>query len=104
MERAAFKMTLKAGCAEEYKRRHDAIWPEMLEELKKAGIFDYSIYLDEETHTLFACQKQQANNTAGELPQKKIVRRWWDYMKDLMETNADGSPVVTPLEDMFYME
>ena len=57
MRRVAFQMTLFKGCCEEYKKRHDAIWPELCRELKAAGISDYSIFLDEETLTLFAVQK-----------------------------------------------
>ena len=54
MERIAFKMKLKAGCEEEYKKRHDAIWPELKDLLQESGISDYSIFLDLETNTLFA--------------------------------------------------
>jgi len=57
--RVAFKMTLKEGFAEEYKKRHDEIWPELSILLKTSGIYDYSIFLDEETNTLFAVHKIQ---------------------------------------------
>jgi L-rhamnose mutarotase len=43
MERVAFKMKLHKGCEEEYKRRHDQLWPELEELLKKTGISEYSI-------------------------------------------------------------
>jgi L-rhamnose mutarotase len=51
--RVGFKMKVHANKAEEYKRRHDTIWPELKELLKQVGISDYSIFLDEETYTLF---------------------------------------------------
>ena len=53
MSRVAFKMHLHEGKAEEYKRRHDELWPELHELLKQRGISNYSIFLDEQTHTLF---------------------------------------------------
>ena len=104
MQRNAFTMKLKKGFEAEYKKRHDEIWPELSEELIKAGVSDYSIYLNEDTLTLFAFQKLSDDNTAAELPQTAIVRKWWDYMADIMEVNPDNSPVITPLKEVFHME
>ena len=103
MTRNAFKMRLKPGVAAEYKKRHDEIWPELKAELKAAGISDYSIFLDEETLTLFAVQKLSDGNTAAVLPQSPIVRKWWNTMAPLMEVNPDHSPVVTPLCEVFHL-
>ena len=44
MERVAFAMKLLPGAEAEYRRRHAAVWPEMLEALKAAGARHYSIY------------------------------------------------------------
>ena len=104
MIRKAFKMKLKPGCAAEYKKRHDEIWPELKKSISKAGVSDYTIFLDEETMTLFAVQKLSDNNTAEELPRSPITRKWWDYMKDLMEYNSDNTPVRSPLKEMFHMD
>lgn len=104
MTRSAFKMKLKPGYAEEYKKRHDEIWPELVKELEAAGVFDYSIYLDEETNTLFAFQKLKDHNSADELPETRIVKKWWKYMADIMETNPDNSPVTVELKEVFHMD
>lgn len=104
MLRCAFKMKIKAGSEAEYKKRHDEIWPELSEELTKAGVSDYSIFLDKETLTLFAVQKLTDNNTADNLPNTDIVKKWWAYMSDIMETNPDNSPVVAGLDEVFHMD
>ena len=104
MIRNAFKMKLKPGCEAEYKKRHDEIWPELSKELTEAGVFDYSIYLDEESLTLFAFQRLAEGNTADNLPNTEIVKKWWAYMADLMETNPDHSPVASPLREVFHMD
>lgn len=104
MKRNAFIMKVKKGFEKEYKRRHDAIWPGLHSELKKAGVSDYSIYLDEESLTLFAFQKLSDDNTAASLPQNPVVCRWWNYMADIMEVNPDDSPVVKPLREVFHMD
>ena len=104
MPRHAFKMKLKPGVAAEYKSRHDALWPELSATLKAAGISDYSIFLDEETLTLFAVQKQKDPAGAAALVNHPAVRRWWDYMAPLMEVHPDNEPIATPLKEVFHLD
>ncbi len=104
MKRFAFKMKLKPGFAEEYKKRHDAIWPELKELIKSTGVSDYSIFLDEETNTLFASQKVSGESGSQDLGTNPVVRKWWDYMADIMECNPDNSPVSIPLKEVFYLD
>ncbi len=103
MKRFAFKMKLKPGCAGEYKKRHDEIWPELKELIKSTGVGDYSIFLDEETNILFACQKIEGDSGSQDLGTNPIVQKWWAYMADIMETNEDSSPVTIPLKEVFYL-
>jgi len=104
METIAFKMKLYPGFKEEYRRRHAEIWPDLKQLLKEYGISDYSIFLDEETDTLFAVQKLEDTETRVDLRGHPVMKQWWDYMADIMEVNSDNSPVVTPLVQIFYME
>ncbi len=104
MYRNAFKMKLKAGFEAEYKKRHDEIWPELSALLSKEGISEYSIFLDEETLTLFAFQKLSDNFNDLAIPNHPIVKKWWAYMADIMETNPDNSPQSSTLKEVFFME
>jgi len=101
--KVAFKMKLKPGFSDEYKKRHDEIWPELSVLLKANGVSDYTIFLDEETNTLFAVQ-QQSGQSSQDLGQQEIVQRWWKYMADIMDTNADNSPVSIPLKNVFHLD
>jgi L-rhamnose mutarotase len=103
MEKYAFKMQLRPGAEAEYERRHDAIWPELAKLLKDAGISDYSIHLDAETGTLFAVLWRRDDHRMASLPREPVMRRWWDAMRDLMETRPDGEPIVTPLRTVFHL-
>jgi L-rhamnose mutarotase len=103
MQRVAFKMKLFAGQAEEYKKRHDEIWPELKSILKTTGIEDYSIFLDEETNILFGVLKVVNEVKLDELPHHPVMKRWWSYMKDIMETNEDNSPISIRLNEVFYL-
>lgn len=102
-EKVAFAMQLKPGAAEEYRRRHDAIWPELAGLLRAAGIRDYSIHLDAATGRLFAVLWRDAGHGMDALPAEPVMRRWWEHMAPLMETNPDASPVVTPLATVFHL-
>ena len=104
MKRLAFKMHLNEGQKEEYKKRHDEIWPELKQLLKEAGVSEYSIFLDEATNSLFAFQKNEGGDGSQNLGETEIVKKWWAYMVDIMETNPDNSPVSIELEEVFYME
>lgn len=98
----AFRMMLKPGMAEEYRRRHDAIWPDLADALREAGIYDYSIFLDEETNALFAVLRLHPDDKRDALPTKPVMQRWWDYMADLMEVQPGNRPVEAPLMPMFH--
>jgi len=89
---------------ENYKERHDNLWPELHDLLKDNGISEYSIFFDEETNILFAFQKQTGKKGSQDLVQNMIVKEWWESLVGMMETNPDSSPVTKILEEVFYME
>jgi L-rhamnose mutarotase len=101
--KVAFKMKLKPGFSKEYQKRHDEIWPELAGLLKDNGVSDYTIFLDEETNTLFGVQ-QLSGKSSQDLGQQEIVQRWWAFMADIMVTNPDNSPVSIPLKNVFHMD
>ncbi|HOT64997.1 MAG: L-rhamnose mutarotase [Dysgonomonadaceae bacterium] len=104
MKREAFKMYLKPGYEAEYERRHAEIWPEVKQLLKDSGVYDYSIFWDKDTNILFGVQKTSGDASSQDMGDNQIIQKWWAYMADIMETNADNSPVSIPLKEVFYME
>ncbi len=102
-ETVAFRMRLLAGHADEYRRRHDAIWPELAALLREAGVVDYRIFLDEETQALFAVLTRRTDHALGPLRDHPVMRRWWTMMRDIMETHEDHSPVQVHLREMFTL-
>lgn len=103
MNRVAFKMKLFKGQEQEYRIRHDNIWPELEQLLKNSGISEYSIFLDEESNLLFGVMKTEDPGDLEKLPEHPVMKRWWAYMKDIMETNFDNSPVSIPLKEVFFL-
>ncbi|MFN4810373.1 MAG: L-rhamnose mutarotase [Bacteroidota bacterium] len=103
MKQVAFEMKLLPNNQEEYKKRHDEIWPSLVGVLKQSGISDYSIFLNPKTDSLFGVLSIKDELKIDELPKNPIMQKWWAYMKDIMETHPDNSPVSMPLIKVFFM-
>ena len=104
MQQHAFKMRLHQGCEDEYRRRHDEIWPELVALLKDAGISDYSIHLDRETNILFGVLWRSDDHQMDDLPTHDVMKKWWAHMADIMDSHSDNEPVVTDLATVFHMQ
>jgi L-rhamnose mutarotase len=102
-ERYVFRMRLNDGMADEYKRRHDAIWPELIDLLHDAGVSDYSIHMDDASGHLIGVLTRENEQGMDALPAQPVMQKWWAYMGDIMETNEDNSPVAMPLTPLFHM-
>jgi L-rhamnose mutarotase len=103
IEKYAFTMMLNPGMETEYKRRHDAIWPELAALLHEAGVRDYSIHLERSSNMLFAILSRPVDHGMHALAEHPVMKKWWAYMADIMVTNPDSSPVQTELTCMFQL-
>jgi L-rhamnose mutarotase len=103
MIRKAFLMKLKPGCQAEYKRRHTPIWADLQSVLKSHGVSNYSIFLDRSSDNLFAYVEIDSEELWTKIASTEECRRWWSYMKDLMLTNNDDSPVAVTLDEVFHL-
>lgn len=104
MQRIGFKMKMKAGCGAEYKKRHDEIWPELKELLALHGFRDYTIFLDDDTDILFAIHYVVDGARVGELNAQPLMQKWFEHMGDIMDTNADGTPIMIPIQEVFHLD
>lgn len=104
MIRDAGIMKLLPGAAEEYKKRHYEIWPELVESIKSHGGKNYSIFFKEETNELFSYLEIDDLDTWNKRAGDSITKKWWDYMADLMEVNPDNSPVFIPITEVFHLD
>ncbi|PBQ31375.1 L-rhamnose mutarotase [Sphingobacteriaceae bacterium] len=103
MTRISFKMHLLPGFQLEYVARHNAIWPELKELLIQTGVLEYYIYLDEDNNDLFGIMKVIDGTTLNDLPNHPVMKKWWKYMSDIMETNPDLSPKQVQLKEVFCL-
>lgn len=99
-----FKMKLYEGMAEEYERRHRALWPEMKDMIHEYGGKNYTIFFDRETNTLFESIELENEEKWDKSADTEICKKWWEYMADIMETNDDNSPVSISLKNVFHLD
>lgn len=105
MERIGFKLKLKGEKQEEYKKRHDEIWPEMIKVLDKAGIENYSIWnTGTELFGYYEVEDFEYSNKVQS--ESEVVARWNKYMQDLLKSKTDEEGNIEPememLDLMFY--
>jgi len=104
MIRKGFKMKLYNGMADEYKRRHDLLWQEMIDMIHEYGGHNYSIFLDSETNVLYGYIEIEDEEKWALTANTDICQKWWAYMKDIMDTNEDNSPISTDLIPIFHLD
>ncbi len=104
MIRKAFVMTVDADQHEEYEKRHKPIWPELEAALKAHGVQNYSIFLDADTHQLFAYAEVESEAQWASIAEEKICQKWWRYMRDIMPSNPDNSPIAKDLREVFHID
>lgn len=104
MIRKAFIMTVYPDKHEEYEKRHNEIWPEMVEELHRHGASNYSIFLDKESSKLFGYVEIENEEKWSEMAKTEINQKWWEFMEPVMETHSDKSPVSIDLKEVFHMD
>ena len=104
MIRKAFIMSVEKGKEEEYRQRHNPIWPELEEVLKAHGVLSYTIFLCPETNQLFAYVEIEDEERWDAIARTEVCKKWWAHMKDLMPTNPDNSPVSREIREVFHLE
>jgi len=104
MIRKAFVMSVNQGSEQEYERRHTPIWRELEDTLKAHGVHNYSIFLQPQTRQLFGYVEIDDEAKWNAIAQTDICKRWWAYMKDVMPSNPDNSPVAAELREVFHID
>ena len=97
-------MSVRPGFEAEYARRHQPIWPELEAVLRDHGVRWYSIFLHPETRQLFGCVECRDEAQWNAIASTEVCQRWWQFMKDAMPSNPDGSPVTHELSEVFHLE
>jgi len=102
MIRRTFIMRLKPGALTEYKRQHDAIWPELVAEIEKCGIRSMTTVQDDDR--LVLCSEIESEDAWDRLWHSEVHTRWGEVMEPLMAFGADGIVESRTLDEVFHLE
>jgi L-rhamnose mutarotase len=103
MIRKAFLMQVFPDQVEEYERRHNPIWQELIDVFAEHGVHNYSIHHDPETNFLFGYVEIEDEARWAAIAETDACRRWWEHMKPMMKYNDDGTPWSRELREVFYL-
>lgn len=101
--RVCFHLRVKPDQIAEYKRLHGDVWPEVLAELKAAGVRNYSIFMWEDGHEFGVLECDDWAATCRRLGASTVMRRWEDFMAGFLATPVGpGGPRL--LEEVFRLD
>ena len=84
----AWVLEVRPGYEEEYKKRHDEIWPEMVDALKASGIRNYNIF--RHGLTLFGYfETDDLDATKAKLADDPVNAKWAEWMGPIMRIEID---------------
>jgi len=105
MERVCFLLKVKKDRLKEYKKRHKAVWPEMLAALRKTGWHNYSLFLREDGLLIGYFETPSLKRALKGMAQTEVNERWQKEMGDFFESLEGRRPDESflRLEQVFYL-
>lgn len=106
MERVCFLLQVKRWRLEEYKRRHEAVWPEMLDALRETGWTNYSLFLRDDGLLVGYFETPNLERALAGMASREVNERWQRQMGSFFEALEGKRPDegFLRLEEVFHLE
>ncbi|HEX5191774.1 MAG TPA: L-rhamnose mutarotase [Solirubrobacteraceae bacterium] len=104
MQRVCFQFTLRPGTEAEYQRRHDEIWPEMVDALKRAGISNYTLFRRGLTVIAYAECEPDAETAFANIGSTDVDARWSEWFEDVIERRFDDDGKPMTAEEVWHLD
>ena len=107
MTRVGFLLKVKEERIEEYKKHHEAVWPEMLEALRQTGWHNYSLFMKEDGTLFGYFETPESFQTALDgMSREEINTKWQDFMAPYFESpdGAHADEIMVELEEVFHLD
>jgi L-rhamnose mutarotase len=103
--RVCFILQVRPDRAEEYRRRHGAVWPEMLDALRRAGWRNYSLFLRSDGTLVGYLECNDFAACLAAMQQTEVNAHWQTEMAPFFENEPGLAPdaAVTPLSEIFHL-
>ena len=105
MKRICFVLHVKPDRLDEYKRRHRAVWPEMLDALRETGWSNYSLFLRDDGMLIGYLETDDFERARAGMASREVNDRWQREMKDFVVQPQGLTPdrAMQPLEEVFHL-
>lgn len=107
MKRVGFVLKVKQDMITEYKAHHQAVWPEMLEALRRNGWRNYSLFLGSDGLLFGYVETENGLGaaTAG-MAHEEVNTRWQAFMAPYFEHigGLHADQAMLELEEVFHLD
>ena len=104
MERVCFSFEIRPGTEDEYKKRHDEIWPELVDAIKDAGFENYSLFRRGTTIVGYAeCEPDMAT-AFGKLGRQEVNTRWSKWFEEVIVSLTDESGELYRYQEVWHLD
>lgn len=104
MERVCFTFELYEGVEEEYKRRHDQIWPDLVADIKAAGFSNYSLFRRGSQIVAYAEVDPDLATAMSKLASSEANARWSSWFEDLIVNLTDAKGRLMSLQEVWHLD
>ncbi|HEX3803873.1 MAG TPA: L-rhamnose mutarotase [Solirubrobacteraceae bacterium] len=104
MERTCFTFTLKPGTEDEYRRRHDEIWPEMVAALRASGIRNYTLFRRGLEVIAYAECEPDAETAFAKMAATDVDKRWSDWFEEVLERRFDDDGQAMSVAEVWHLD
>jgi L-rhamnose mutarotase len=105
-QRICFCLQVKRERLDEYKRRHQAVWPEMLHALRETGWHNYSLFLRPDGLLIGYFETPDFERARAGMAETEVNRRWQAEMREFFESGETLGPdeQMRPLQEVFHLD
>jgi L-rhamnose mutarotase len=104
MERLCFTFETRGGTAEEYKRRHDEIWPELVADIKAAGMTNYSLFRNGDSVIGYVECEPDVASSFVKLARSEANARWSEWFTDIIVALTDERGELFRLQEVWHLD
>ena len=106
MQRICFVLQVRPERLEDYKARHQSVWPEMLAALRETGWANYSLFLRPDGLLIGYVETEDFERSRSEMARREVNQRWQQDMAPFFMNPPGVAPdaAMTPLEEVFHLD
>lgn len=104
MERACFTFEIYPHMIDEYKKRHDEIWPELVEVIENAGLKNYSLFRRDTTVIAYVECHPDIATAFGKVGESEVNTRWSKWFEEVILELTDDNGDLLWADEVWHLD